>query len=212
MSNLSSKNIYHIFIINIFIILFLLFYKLIENMSNFNFNYHDCEYLYSSCSNKVLEKVSVDNTIIFTTLSRKFIPQFHNFWLISAVPTKFINILVITYDDESYIFSKKSTQYVLKYNVNVNQTDKDVVYLNRVYTILTRSKIMLCRYFVDLNYSVIVLDTDTTLFKNPLPFMLPIKDFDIIAQAETPYIKDVNNGLMYKIIVIYIDCTEATKE
>lgn len=188
---------YVILFIFISIILLMLLKPFLKIYNKSLYQQH-CIFLYNSCSIKVLREASTDNTVIFLILSRKFIFQFSNFWVVTVIPNKLTNIVIITFDEESYLFSKQKSKYVLKYNLQINQTE-DIVFLNKDYLKVTTSKIVICKYILDLNFSVFVIDPDIVLFKNPFPYILSIKRYDIIAQGETPFFKDISNGfVLYK--------------
>lgn len=158
-------------------------------------NESTCDYFYSSCAINILKESAVDNTVIFLTLSNKFISQFYNFWIVSVLSNKLTNLVIITFDEKSYTFSKEKSKNVLKYNIKMNQTD-DIVFLNEDYIQVTRSKIYICKYILDLNLSVFVIDPDIALFKNPFHFILSAKNYDIVAQYETPFERAINNGFV----------------
>lgn len=155
-----------------------------------------CEYFFSDCSLSVFAKASVQNVVIMTTLSKKFIPQFYNFWLVSATKIGFTNIVIVAYDIESYLFSKKLSKYVLKNKQLINQSD-EVVFINKDYVKVIMSRMLLTKYILDKNFSVFVIDTDIILFKNPLPLVLSHNDYDVVSHKEDPNTNDVCCGFMY---------------
>lgn len=155
----------------------------------------NCVYFKSFCVIQVLKEISISNIVICITLSRKFEFQFYNFWDSTIVKYKITNVLIIAFDEQSYIFSKKKSKYVLKYNIQINQT-KDIVFMNKDYLQVTRSKIFISRYILELNYSIFIIDPDIYLFKNPFPYIFSLQKYDIICQGETPFLKDINNGFV----------------
>lgn len=176
-------------------IILLIFLKPLFKINNKKANKEDCIYFYNSCSIEVLKEASIDHTVFFLTLSQKFILQFYNFWIVTVIPNKLTNIVIITFDQQSFLFSKQKSKYVLKYNFELNQTE-EIAFMNKDYLHVTRSKIFICKYILDLNLSVFVIDPDIVLFKNPFPYILSLKEYDVVAQGETPFFRDINNGFV----------------
>lgn len=63
--------------------------------------------------------------------------------------------------------------------IKMNQRD-DIVFLNKDYIQLTRSKIYICKYIFDLNLSIFDIDQDIALFKNPFHCILSAKIYQNI--------------------------------
>lgn len=193
-------------------IILLMYIKPLFNNNNKSLYKQDCIFFYNSCSIQVLREASIDNTVIFLILSRKFIYQFYNFWIVTVIPNKLTNIVIITFDEESYLFSKRNSKYVLKYNLQINQTE-DIVFFNKDYLQVTRSKIFICKYILDLNISLFLIDPDITLFKSPFPYIFSLKEYDIIAQDEAPHLRQISNGFVLyrsneKMILFFKNLTE----
>lgn len=171
-------------IITIFILLIIINYK------------YECIYFDQLCAEHILRKASFNNTVLFAALSRKYFYQFYNFWIVTVIPNNIPNIVIITFDEETYLFAQKKSNYVLKYNIKINQT-RDIVFMDKNYITVTLSKINICKYLLELKYSVFIIDPDIVLFKNPFPFITSLERYDIIYQAETSISRVICTGFVF---------------
>lgn len=150
----------------------------------------ECMYFYSSCSKRVIKESSINRIAIITVVSRKFINQINNFWISSALPTNFTSIIFITSDFITYNYCKSLTKYVLMGSVSLNQT-KDAVFMNQDHVKITVSRLKIIYTILSFKLSLLVIDIDIYLYKNPILFISKFHE-DIISTVDRPH--NINVG------------------
>lgn len=145
-------------------------------------NIKECNNIFKECGKLMLKEVAVKNIVIISLVSIKYITQIKNFWISSALPNNYTNILFISSDYQTYRYCKTLTKYVLMGNIIVNQT-KDLVAMNEDYSKIIVSKLYLIKAILHYDYSVLVNDLDIYFNKNPIPYLLQYKE-DIVASVD----------------------------
>lgn len=167
-----------------YIIIFALLFAVIVNKSSLHVvNTNKCTNLFNPCAKHLLDRIAKNNIITVSSVSMKFIVQIKNFWITSAIPNKFTNILFIANDYTTFNYCKTFTEYVLMGKLIINQTD-DIVFMNKDYT-----KIMISRWEIIIEillygYCILINDLDIYFYKNPISFLLPYKEDIVIAVDE----------------------------
>lgn len=149
-----------------------------------------CDNLYKPCAKALLREASSNNIIVLSVVSNKFIIQIKNYWITSAIPNKFTNILFLATDTIAYSYCRSFTKYVMMGNVVINQTE-ELIFMNKDYLKIVFSRIQMINTILLYGFSVIITDLDIYLFKNPISYVTKYND-DIVISVDNP--SNVNVG------------------
>lgn len=130
-----------------------------------------CDNLFKSCANTFLKDALSNNIVVITAASNKYMIQIKNYWITSAIPNNFTNIVFIASDIIIYNYYKSFTKYVLMGNNIINQTE-DIVFLNKDFKRITFTR-----------SSVLLTDLDIYLYRNPIPYVLQYNE-DIVSSID----------------------------
>ena len=105
---------------------------------------------------------------------------------------RFSNFIIVAVD-------LKAKNYPVAYyqstDLSNEKTEKESLYESKDWKAKMANKIKIIRQAVVLNYNVLLFDSDVFLFQDPLPSILSLDDYDLIAQQDT----SVCAGFMYTL-------------
>lgn len=148
-----------------------------------------CDSLFKSCAKSFLKNALSNNIVVITAVSNKYMIQIKNYWITSAIPNNFTNIVFIASDIIIYNYCKSFTKYVLMGNFIINQTE-DIVFLNKEFKRITFSRLDMIFRILSFGYSVLLTDLDIYLYRNPIPYVLKYNE-DIVSSIDA---KDAVNA------------------
>ena len=111
---------------------------------------------------------------------------------------RFSNFIIVAVDLKAYEVLK-AKNYPVAYDQSTDlsneKTEKESLYESKDWKVKMANKIKIIRQAVVLNYNVLLFDSDVFLFQDPLPSILSLDDYDLIAQQDT----SVCAGFMYTL-------------
>lgn len=143
-----------------------------------------CDCIYKSCAKSFLREASLHNIVIASIVSKKYILQIKNYWISSAIPNNFTNIVFIASDYKTFCFCKSLTKYVLMGRLVMNQTE-EIKFMNKDFEKITLSRLEIIYTILSFGMSLLVNDIDIFLYKNPLPYIMNYSE-DIISSVDSP--------------------------
>ena len=144
-----------------------------------------------------LPEKAINNTVMVSFTDASYLESFYASYNISRLE-RFSNFIIVAVDLKAYEILKAKNYPVAYYqstDLSNEKTEKESLYESKDWKAKMANKIKIIRQAVVLNFNVLLFDSDVFLFRDPLPSILSLHDYDLIAQQDT----SVCAGFMYPL-------------
>ncbi|KAK8789327.1 hypothetical protein WA588_001212 [Blastocystis sp. NMH] len=134
-----------------------------------------------------LPEKAINNTVMVSFTDSSYLESFYASYNISRLD-RFSNFIIVAVDLKAYEVLKAKNYPVAYYqstDLSNEKTEKESLYESKDWKAKMANKIKIIRQAVVLNYNVLLFDSDVFLFQDPLPSILSLDDYDLIAQQDT---------------------------